>query len=59
MTKQEWLEESIFVDTYGRPYNLSVVPMTMMPRHKAFKKRGYDDNTIDDIWNKVKEEYNG
>ena len=39
MTKQEWLEESIFVDTYGRPYNLSDVPMTMMPRKEAFDKR--------------------
>ena len=30
MTKKEWLERKVFVDLYGRPYNLSDVPMTYM-----------------------------
>ena len=41
MKKQEWLEEKLFVDIYGREYNLSDVPMTTMTREKAFEKRGY------------------
>ena len=54
--KEKWLEDLIFVDTYGRPYNLSDVPMTMMPRKEAFNKRNYDKETIDLIWEKVKHE---
>ena len=57
MNKQEWLEETVFVDTYGRPYNLSDVPMTIMTRKKSFEKQGYDKDTVNDIWNKVKDEY--
>ena len=41
MTKHEWLEEELFVDTYGREYNLSDVPMTYMTRLEAFETRGY------------------
>ena len=36
MTKQEWLEEKLFVDLYGREHNLSDVPMTYMSREEAF-----------------------
>ena len=39
MTKQEWLDEELFVDIYGREYNLSDVSMTYMTREKAFEKR--------------------
>ena len=48
--KPTWLKEQIFVDTYGREYNLSDVPMTMMSRKDAFEKRGYSDEQIDDIY---------
>lgn len=48
--KPKWLKEKIFVDTYGREYNLSDVPMTMMSRKDAFEKRGYSDEQIDDIY---------
>ena len=40
MTKQEWLDEELFVDVYGREYNLSDVPLTYMSRQEAFLKRG-------------------
>ena len=40
--KPKWLEEKIFVDTYGRDYNLSDVPMTYMSREDAYQKRGND-----------------
>ena len=35
MTKKEWLSEMVFRDTFGRPYNLSDVPMTMMTRKES------------------------
>jgi len=38
MTKKEWLQEKVFVDEYGRPYNLSDVPMTYMTREEAYNK---------------------
>ena len=30
MTKEEWLEEEIFVDVYGREYNLSDVTLELV-----------------------------
>ncbi len=53
ITKQEWLEEELFVDTYGRPYNSSDVPMTIMSRKEAFEKRGYSQKVIDAKWIEV------
>tara|TARA_Y100000296_G_scaffold4215_1_gene5528 strand:+ start:120 stop:323 length:204 start_codon:yes stop_codon:yes gene_type:complete len=50
MTKQEWLDEQIFVDEFGREYNLSDVPMTIMTRRKAFAKRGYGKKMIKQLW---------
>ena len=50
MKKQEWLEEKLFVDIYGREYNLSDVPMTTMTREKAFEKRGYGKKMIKQLW---------
>ncbi len=49
-TKDEWLDEQVFVDEYGRDYNLSDVPMTNMSRKVAFEKRGYSEETIDGMW---------
>ena len=37
MSKKQWLQERVFVDLYGRPYNLSDVPMTYMTRGESFK----------------------
>ena len=50
MTKQEWLEEQLFVDMYGRDYNLSDVPMTYMTREDAFEKRGYGKKMVKQLW---------
>ena len=50
MTKQEWLDEELFVDIYGREYNLSDVPMTYMTREEAFEKRGYGDKMVKQLW---------
>ena len=55
--KAGWLEERIFVDIYGRGYNLSDVPMTHMRREDAYSKRGYTDDYINELWeDKVNEQ---
>ena len=56
MTKKEWLQERVFVDEYGRDYNLSDVPMTYMTRSQVFKKRGYTRKQINELWKGVKNE---
>ena len=50
MSKKKWLQEKVFVDQYGRPYNLSDVPMTYMTRSEAFKKRGFSRKKINKLW---------
>lgn len=50
MKKQEWLNENVWVDEYGRPYNLSDVPMTVMTRNEAYKKRKLDKKVIDKLY---------
>jgi len=50
--KPTWLKQKIFVDIYGRDYNLSDVPMTKMPREDAYSKRRYTEDVIDDIYEK-------
>jgi len=55
MSKKEWFQEKLFVDTYGREPNLSDVPMTYMTRSEAFKKRGYSRKEINKLW---EERYN-
>ena len=52
MTKKKWLREKVFVDTYGRPYNLSDVPMTHMKRSEAFAKRKLSKKEINYLYNK-------
>jgi len=52
MTKKEWLREKVFVDTYGRPYNMSDVPMTYMLRSEAFSKRKLSKKEINYLYNK-------
>jgi|TARA_Y100000310_G_C20222510_1_gene596391 hypothetical protein len=57
MTKQEWLNEKVFRDLYGRLYNLSDVPMTMMTRKESFKKQGGTKKEINEYWKKNKHLY--
>ena len=56
MKKNKWLQEKVFVDEFGRPYNLSDVPMTYMTRSEAFKKRGYTRKQIDELWKERNEQ---
>ena len=55
MTKNKWLSEMLFVDEFGRPYNLSDVPMTYMTRATVLKKRGYGKEEIDALYRKDQE----
>ena len=56
MTKKEWLQERVFVDEYGRPYNLSDVPMTSMIRSEAYKKQRFDNKKINKLYQEDKED---
>ena len=55
--KKEWLDEMVFRDTFGRPYNLSDVPMTMMSRKESFEKQGGTKKDIDEYWKNNKHKY--
>ena len=52
MKKNKWLQEKVFVDEFGRLYNLSDVPMTYMTRNESFKKRGLSKKEIDALYHK-------
>jgi hypothetical protein len=55
MSKTKWLQEKVFVDEYGRPYNLSDVPMTYMTRSESFKKQSFDKKKINKLYRKDQE----
>ena len=59
MTKKEWLEEKIMCDEWGRPPSLADVPLTIMTREEALVKQGGSKTEINELWNEVKESYNG
>ena len=50
MTKKQWLKEKVTCDIYGRPYNLSDVPMTVMTREQAYIKQGGSKKDINRMW---------
>ena len=50
--KPTWLQQKIWVDEYGRDYNLSDVPMTIMTRREAYDKRELTKKQIDEIYEK-------
>jgi hypothetical protein len=54
MTKKKWLREKVFVDLYGRPYNMSDVSMTYMTRSESFKKRRLSKKEIEYLYRKDK-----
>ena len=56
LTKKQWLNQSVMCDEWGRPPSLADVPLTYMPRKKAFEKRGYTKEVIDETY-KVYKEY--
>ena len=50
--KPTWLKQKISVDLYGRDFNLSDVPMTIMTREDAYNKRRLTEEQVDDIYEK-------
>ena len=50
LTREEWLNEKITVDAYGREPGLADVPLTIMTRAEAFEKRGHTQDMIDGLW---------
>ena len=58
-SKKEWLEEQIMCDEWGRPPSLADVPLTIMTREEALIKQGGSKTEINELWNEVKEGYNG
>ena len=54
MNKEYWLEQHITSDEWGREPSLADVPLTLMKRKTAFKKRGYSNEKIDKLWLKAK-----
>ncbi len=59
MTKQEWLEETVMCDEYGRPNSLADLPMHWMNRQEMFELQGgsREENplfwaSVDRIWEK-------
>ena len=56
MSKKEWLNERVWVDEYGRAYNLSDVPMTYMIRSVAYKKQNLNNSQINKLYLEDKED---
>ena len=50
MSKKEWLEQKVMCDLYGRPLNLSDVPMTIMTRKESLIKQGGDAKSINKLY---------
>ena len=55
MKKEQWLNQKVMVDEWGRPPSLADVPLTLMSRQQMFKKRNMEEKEIDRIWNVMKE----
>ena len=55
VNKEQWLNKPVFADEYGRPYNLSDLPMTYMTRKKAYEKMKLKKEDIDNIWKEYKQ----
>ena len=53
MKKQEWLEEKVMCDEWGRPPSLADVPMTIMTRKAALIKQGGDTKSINKLYEEV------
>tara|TARA_R100000008_G_scaffold34633_1_gene19659 strand:- start:7113 stop:7346 length:234 start_codon:yes stop_codon:yes gene_type:complete len=56
MTKKEqWLNQKVMVDEWGRSPSLADVPLHMMTREEMFKKRKTPQKEINRIWKVMKE----
>jgi hypothetical protein len=50
ITKNQWLAQTIMCDEWGRPPSLADVPLTYMSRERAFQKRKYSKEEINETY---------
>ena len=55
INKEQWLKKTVFADEYGRPYNLSDVPMTYITRKEAYNRMKLKEKDIDKLWKEYKQ----
>jgi len=56
MSKEQWLNQTIQFDEWGRPPSLADVPLIYGSRKKAFELRKYSNKQINKLYKKVKNE---
>ena len=54
MTKEQWLNQIIQFDTWGRPPSLADVPLMYGTRKKAFELRKYSNKKINKLYKERK-----
>ena len=54
MTKEQWLNQTIQFDEWGRPPSLADVPLIYGTRKKAFELRKYTDKQINELYKESK-----
>ena len=53
MSKEDWLEQKVVCDEWGRPPSLADVPLTVMSRKDALIKQGGDEKSINKLYKEV------
>ena len=56
MTKEQWLNQTIQFDEWGRPPSLADVPLIYGSRKKSFELNGYSDKEINKLYKDFKNE---
>ena len=54
ITKEQWLNQTIQFDEWGRPPSLADVPVMYGTRKKAFELREYSNKEINKLYKEVK-----
>ena len=54
MTKEQWLNQTIQFDNFGRPPSLADIPLMYGKRKKAFTLRKYSMNKINQLYEEFK-----
>ena len=54
MTKEQWLNQKIHFDEWGRPPSLADVPLIYSTRKKAFKLMKYSNEKINKLYKEAK-----
>ena len=54
MTKEQWLNQTIQFDEWGRPPSLADVPLIYGSRKKSFELNGYSGKEINKLYKEAK-----